>query len=65
MAESTPIRWGTFVFSLDDKEYHVAPCTEEGELMEGHILSQKCQCCPAWQYLERAKRGIWVHEIIQ
>jgi hypothetical protein len=49
-------------FKSDDKEQHVAPCDNEGLLLEPHSLHQHCICGPARKVYR--EHNIWVHETL-
>jgi hypothetical protein len=36
--------WGTF--QAQDGNVHVAPCDDEGDLLNGHLLAAYCACGP-------------------
>jgi hypothetical protein len=61
------IKWGVFENDrevspgVEIKELHVAPCNEEGELMQDHEISVLCSCHPSTVDHGR----IVVHELIQ
>lgn len=46
----TTTEWGVFE---TDAEIHVAPCTLEGSIACGHVLSERCHCLPDKESLVR------------
>lgn len=60
--------WGTFDIKDDAGRItaiHCAPCTADGHLQAGHILSPACPCISV---VERPGPGcppIFIHEVIQ
>lgn len=59
------MKWGIFDTPFDDPGsvpwQHVAPCTEDGELIPPHTLSASC-CCNPTVYQEEP---LILHEVIQ
>ena len=50
--------WGVFYDGDGEDDWHVAPCTREGELLAPHRLSASCLCRPR---LDVTGRG-YIHD---
>jgi hypothetical protein len=48
-------RWGVFARPFM-QETHVAPCDDDGKLLEPHALTQFCNCEP------RFEEDLWLHQ---
>ena len=42
----TDLKWGTFRQRQDHGEIHVAPCYQDGLILEHHIVDVLCPCNP-------------------
>lgn len=52
-------KWGVFV---RDTQVHVAPCSGDGTIAEGHEVSEGCPCEPVadtWSFI--LPKMIWTH----
>lgn len=52
------MRWGVFHMATG---IHTAPCTQNGTVMPGHILTPHCPCHPTVEQEPGCPRVVWIH----
>lgn len=50
--------WGHF---QQPTAVHVAPCTQNGYVLPGHALNDRCDCHPTPHTSPDWKKTVWIH----